>query len=74
MKKTEIEVALDDYLHANSSQFSGDTRLAPFYKTRGRSEHSPVKKEVAPITSDIESKARAVKRRVTRAAEDLLAT
>ncbi|RDL37556.1 Uncharacterized protein BP5553_04989 [Venustampulla echinocandica] len=74
MKKTEIEVALDDYLHEHSSQFSGETRLAPFYKTRGRSEHSPVKKEVAPIGYDIETKARTVKRRVTRAAEELLAT
>ncbi|TVY46599.1 hypothetical protein LOCC1_G001827 [Lachnellula occidentalis] len=74
LKKTEIEVALDDYLRENADQYSGEARLAPFYKTRGRSESSPIKKEATSVMSDIESKLRTTKRRVTKAAEELLAT
>jgi len=72
LKKTELEVALDDYLTKNASQFSSDTQLAPFYK--GRNGSSPVKKEAASLASDIETKVKSVKRRVTKAAEELLAT
>ncbi|KUJ11829.1 uncharacterized protein LY89DRAFT_623990 [Mollisia scopiformis] len=71
LKKTELEVALDEYLTQNASQFSSETRLAPFYK-----RSSPVKKE--PSTSsalaEIDSKVKSVKRRVTKAAEELVAT
>lgn len=72
LKKTELEVAIDEYLTKNASEFSNDTRFAPFYKTRGAS--SPVKKEAASLMSDLETKAKSVKRRVTKAAEELLAT
>lgn len=72
MKKTELEVALDDYLTKNASQFSTDPTYAPFYKGRGGS--SPVKKEASSVMSDIESKVKSVKRRVTKAAEELVAT
>lgn len=72
LKKTELEVALDDYLTKNASQFSSDTQLAPFYK--GRNGSSPVKKEAASLASDIEAKVKSVKRRVTKAAEELVAT
>ncbi|KAH7407890.1 hypothetical protein BKA64DRAFT_743466 [Cadophora sp. MPI-SDFR-AT-0126] len=72
LKKTELEVALDDYLTKNASQFSSDTQLAPFYK--GRNGSSPVKKEAASLASDIETKVKSVKRRVTKAAEELVAT
>ena len=74
LKKTEIEVALDDYLTENAAQFSDEARLEPFYRTRGRGNHSPVKKEAASIVSDITDKAKVVRRRVTKAAEELLAT
>lgn len=72
LKKTEIEVGLDGYLSENATQFSEEQRLAPFYKTRGRG--SPVKKEITSLSSDIDSTAKSVKRRITRAAEELLAT
>jgi hypothetical protein len=72
LKKTEIEVGLDEYLSENATQFSDEKRLAPFYKTRGRG--SPVKKEMVALASDIESTVKSVKRRVTKAAEELLAT
>jgi hypothetical protein len=72
LKKTEVEVALDDYLTQNASTYSSETRLAPFY--RRRSESSPVKKEVTSALSDAEKQVKSVRRRVTKAAEDLLAT
>ncbi|TVY93779.1 hypothetical protein LAWI1_G000585 [Lachnellula willkommii] len=74
LKKTEIEVALDQYLRENADQYSGEARLTPFYKTRGRSESSPVKKELTSALSDVESKVRTTKRRVTKAAEEVIAT
>jgi hypothetical protein len=73
MKKTELEVALDEYLTENAAEFSGESRLEPFYRPRGRGNHSPVKKESASVISDIETKAKVVRRRVTKAAEELTA-
>lgn len=72
LKKAELELELDDYLTKNSSQYSSDSRFTTFYKKR--SESSPVKKEAASTLSDLESKARSVRRRVTKATEDLVAT
>lgn len=72
MKKSELEAALDDYLTKNASTWSSDTRFTPFYKRRH--ESSPVKKEAASAISDIENKVKTVRRRVTKAAEELLAT
>lgn len=73
LKKTDLEVELDDYLTKNSSQYSSDSRFASFYNKR-RSESSPVKKEASSALSEIDSKAKQVRRRVTKAAEDLVAT
>jgi hypothetical protein len=73
LKKTEIEVALDDYLVQNASTYSGEARLAPFYTVKRRSESSPVKKETS-LTSDVETKVKSARRRVTKAAEELVAT
>jgi hypothetical protein len=69
LKKSELEIALDDYLSKNSSTLSSDTRLIPFYKRR--SESSPIKKEISSALSDGEAKTKQVKRRATKAAEEL---
>jgi len=74
LKKDDITVALDEYLRENADKYSGETRFSPFYKTRGRSESSPVKKEATSALSDVESKVRTTKRRVTKAAEEVIAT
>jgi hypothetical protein len=73
-KKTDIEAGLDEYLTKNAAQHSSDPRLAQFYKTRGRGDSSPVKREAASALSDPETKVKQVKRRVTKAAEDFLPT
>ncbi|KAM3075206.1 hypothetical protein ACMFMF_005884 [Clarireedia jacksonii] len=60
VKKTELEVALEDYLVENAARLGGDTRLQPYYQRR--SAGSPVKKEPLSILSDIDSK-RSLRRR-----------
>jgi hypothetical protein len=73
LKKTELEVELEDYLNKNKSQYQNDSRFTSFYGKR-RSESSPVKKEVASALSDMETAVKSVRRRATKAAEELVAT
>lgn len=70
LKKAELELELEDYLTKNSSQYSSDSRFTSFYNKRS----SPVKKEASSALSEIDAKAKQVRRRVTKAAEDLVAT
>lgn len=72
MKKTEVEVALDSYLKENVSAHSDNPKLEPYY--RRRSESSPVKKEAPSLLAEADSKLRSVRRRITKAAEDFVAT
>ena len=73
LKKTELELSLEDHLTANSSKYSNDSRFTSFYNKR-RSESSPIKKEASSALSDVETKAKAVRRRVTKAADELIGT
>ena len=73
MKKTELELELDDHLTKNKSQYQNDTRFTSYYNKR-RSESSPVKKEASSALSEVENTAKPVRRRVTKAADELLAT
>ena len=73
LKKTELELELEDHLNKNKSQYQNDSRFTTFYGKR-RSESSPVKKEATSVLSDVETAAKSVRRRVTKAAEELLAT
>jgi hypothetical protein len=47
LKKAELETALDSHLRANSSIFSGEKRLADYYRRLSQPARlsSPVKKE-----------------------------
>lgn len=55
MKKAELEVALDGHLRANSSIFSGEKRLADYYRRLSQPGRvsSPVKKEPKSDASGI---------------------
>lgn len=64
MKKSELEVALDDYLTDGASQFASDPKLQGYYN-RSRTAGSPVKREAPELKS--------ARRRVTRAAEEIVA-
>ena len=75
LKKTELELELEDFLVKNSSQYSGESRFANFYNNKRRSESSPVKKEApSSFLDDVETKTKAVRRRVTKAADEILAS
>ncbi|RAL58575.1 hypothetical protein DID88_003351 [Monilinia fructigena] len=52
IKKTELEIALEDYLVENESQLANDTRLIPYYNRRLTSEISEVENQT---TDDSES-------------------
>ena len=72
-KKTELELELEDFLSKNKSQYSNDSRFTSFYNKR-RLDSSPVKKEASSVLSDVENTAKSVKRRATKAVDELLAT
>ena len=70
MKKTELEIALDEHMRANQSRLSKDSSLAAFYR-RITAPSSPVKREtsVAVVVDDVTRKPRA--RRITRARDEI---
>ena len=70
MKKTELEIALDEHMRANQSRLSKDTSLVAFYR-RITTPSSPVKREtsVAVVVVDDTRKSRA--RRITRARDEI---
>jgi len=72
MRKTDLEIELNDFLARNASKYRDDERFSPFY--RRRSENSPVKKEVNALADEVGTTLRSVKRRVTKAAEELVAS
>lgn len=68
-KKPELELALDEHLADNSTQFSSDPKLAPYYSSRARTIGSPVKRDSTASEGAIE-KLKVAKRRVTKAIEE----
>jgi hypothetical protein len=67
LKKTELELALDEYLAENTTQFSSDPKLSNYYSSRARTVGSPVKKDADGPTE----KLKVAKRRATKAAEEI---
>lgn len=70
MRKTDLEIELNDFLSKNASKFRDDERFSPFY--RRRSESSPVKKEINALAEEAGATLRSVKRRVTKVAEEMV--
>lgn len=62
-KKAELELALDEYLAENSTQFMADPKFAPYFSSRNRAAGSPLKR-------DLDEKPRVSKRRMTKALEE----
>jgi hypothetical protein len=71
LKKTQLEILLDEHL-TNHAELATDARVAPFYKRRSTSDLSPVKKESSVALHEAEKAVKSVKRRVTKAAEELV--
>ncbi|KAK3377886.1 cytochrome P450 [Podospora didyma] len=64
LKKTDLELQLDEFLSENATQFENEPKLAPYFNTRARIAGSPVKREAPEL--------KVSKRRATiKAAEDL---
>jgi hypothetical protein len=68
MKKSDLEVALDDFLAENSNQFSNNPATLPYYQARARAIGSPVKKEAPPAEAP-----KTARRRAAKAAEQNIA-
>ncbi|RYO73975.1 hypothetical protein DL766_006228 [Monosporascus sp. MC13-8B] len=72
-RKPELELALDEYLAENSSQFSSDPKVAPYYTSRAK--NSPIKGYGSPIKKDVDGtveKLKGTRRRITKAAEEII--
>ncbi|GAB0134869.1 hypothetical protein EsDP_00003223 [Epichloe bromicola] len=72
-KKTELEVALDDFIAQHSSHFANRPDLTSYFNSRSKALAlgSPVKKERESIKDDVEKPLRIAKRRVTKAIDEL---
>ncbi|KAM7191875.1 Cytochrome P450 [Naviculisporaceae sp. PSN 640] len=64
LRKSELELQLDEFLSENSALFQNDPKLANYFTSRARTAGSPVKRD--PET-------RVVRRRATKAAEEIVA-
>lgn len=45
LKKSDLELALDDFLAQKQSQFSNNPAAQPYYQARARAVGSPAKKD-----------------------------
>lgn len=83
LKKSELELALEEYLTQNAPRFTNDPKVAAFYMSRTRTAGSPIKRELPspvkkdismPIKKDIDSPMekplKVPRRRTTRVMED----
>lgn len=70
MRKSELEVALDDHLRANQTIYQDDPSLSDYYKRLGR--WSPVKSATTMVKSEAPEKR--VGRKRSKIAEDTDAT
>ncbi|KAH9906724.1 hypothetical protein F4778DRAFT_593440 [Xylariomycetidae sp. FL2044] len=66
LKKSELELALDEYLSENSTTFSSDPKLANYYNSRAKAIGSPIKKDVDGSLD----KLKVSRRRATKVMED----
>ncbi|KAM0808977.1 hypothetical protein AB5N19_09320 [Seiridium cardinale] len=71
-KKPELELALDEYLSENSTQFSADPRLKNYYSSRARNIGSPIKRDSNSSEGTLE-KLKVARRRATEPAEEPVA-
>ncbi|ROT41196.1 hypothetical protein SODALDRAFT_330912 [Sodiomyces alkalinus F11] len=67
-RKVDLEATLDEFLSENAAHFSTEPKLVPYYVSRAKATGSPTKRELAPR----EEALKIIKRRVTRAASEVL--
>ncbi|QUC20613.1 uncharacterized protein UV8b_04854 [Ustilaginoidea virens] len=69
LKKSELEVALDDFIAERSGRLAHRPDLAPYFSSRSKALGSPIKKE-RDSRDEMERSLRVGRRRITRSAED----
>jgi len=67
LRKSELELTLDEYLSENATQFQSDPKLAPYFNSRARTAGSPIKREAPDTTLKVS------RRRNTKAVEEIVA-
>ncbi|KAG5953353.1 hypothetical protein E4U53_005897 [Claviceps sorghi] len=72
LKKSDLEVALDDFIAENSSRLADRPDLASYFNSRSKALGSPVKKERESVKDDAERPLKVAKRRVAKAIEDMV--
>ena len=68
MKKADLEAALDNYMRANKDTLSKNSALASFYKRID----GPARKETTVSSSVTEVKTPAIKKRVSKAKDEIV--
>ncbi|KAM0740313.1 hypothetical protein ACQRIT_005497 [Beauveria bassiana] len=73
LKKSDLEAALDDFISQHASRFSANPDLTGYFTSRSKALTSPIKKEKDSVKDDVEKSLKVVKRRVTKAADEIAA-
>ena len=68
LKKSDLEAALDEYVAEHSSRFANRSDLSGYFNARSKALGSPTKKDVK---EEADKTLKVVKRRATKAAEDI---
>jgi hypothetical protein len=68
LRKSDLELVIDDYLLEHGTQFQSHPKLQDYFKSRARAGGSPIKKELA-AGPDLKLS----RRRVTKAADEIAA-
>ncbi|KHN96376.1 uncharacterized protein MAM_05665 [Metarhizium album ARSEF 1941] len=71
LKKSELEVALDEFIAEHSSRLANRSDLTPYFNSRSKALGSPVKKEKDSSKDESEKPLRVAKRRANKALEEL---
>jgi hypothetical protein len=61
LRKTDLELAIDEFLSGNAPLYQSNPKLNDYFKSRARAGGSPIKKEIVPHVEMKISKRRVVK-------------
>ncbi|KAK3903130.1 hypothetical protein C8A05DRAFT_43572 [Staphylotrichum tortipilum] len=73
MRKSELELALDEHLSDNAPRYQADPRFQDYFKSRARAGGSPVKKESATAAAAQVTEVKVSRRRTIKPVEEPVA-
>ena len=68
LRKTDLELAIDEHLSENAARYQQDPRFTDYFKSRARAGGSPVKKEVLVL-----AESKVSRRRLPKPADEVVA-